>query len=297
MSEQCAGVCAVVVAYRPDFAVLTALIDAVVPQVGRLVVVDNDHSGIVARHGVSVLPQAGNIGLAAAFNVGIAYACEHGFDQVLLLDQDSEPTPDMVARLAQALETAGKTARVAAVGPCFQDIRESLHAPFVRFGFPFNKKIREHGDAPVACDFLISSGSLIPLASLEAIGVMDADLFIDNIDLEWSCRARAAGYELLGIGRARMHHRLGDSRRRLPLGVGHIVVHGPLRLYYMMRNRVLLYRMPHVPRVWVAQDLLRVPVKFFMFAVLVGPRLRNIRFMLAGLLDGARNRRQSRPPA
>ena len=96
----------------------------------------------------------------------------------------------------------------------------------------------------------------------------------------------AKGYALVGVCTTTMHHRLGHGRWRLPFGLGHIVVHDPIRLYYIMRNRLLLYRLPHTPAVWIAQDVPRVAVKFLLFSVLIRPRLRNIRFMLAGLRDG-----------
>jgi rhamnosyltransferase len=185
---------------------------------------------------------------------------------------------------------------VAAVGPRFHDMRERRAAPFVRIGFPFNRKLWCDGSTPtIACDFLISSGTLIPLAVFDRIGAMDAGLFIDNVDLEWSFRARARGYALHGVCAATMRHRLGDTRRVLPLGLGQVVVHGPLRLYYMMRNRVRLYRMAHTPRAWVAQDVPRVLVKLFLFGVLIGPRRRNLHCMLRGLVDGMRGRQGEAP--
>ncbi|EQD56214.1 rhamnosyltransferase [mine drainage metagenome] len=137
---------------------------------------------------------------------------------------------------------------------------------------------------------------LIPLAVIDAVGGMDAGLFIDNVDLEWSFRMRAASYVLLGVCDARMQHRLGDARRHVPGMPRGVVVHPPLRLYYMMRNRVLLYRLPHVPCVWVAQDVPRVLVKLFVVrGVLIGPRRRNLRCMLRGLWDGSRGRRGPAP--
>ena len=74
-------------------------------------------------------------------------------------------------------------------------------------------------------------------------------------------------------------------------GARQVVTHGPVRLYYIMRNRVLLYRLKQTPRAWIAQDVLRIPFKFVIFAVLVGPRARNTRMMLHGLADGLRGRR------
>jgi rhamnosyltransferase len=286
-------VCAVVVTYRPDRAAVSALLQAIAPQVGATVVVSNgdstDASSDSFRGAAEVLRQQKNIGLAAAQNVGIAWAREHGFRFVLLLDQDSMPGEGMVAALLGGLSRPGEKPGVAAVGSRFQDLRDGRDAPFVRIGFPLNQKLWcEQEGQSVDCDFLISSGTLIPLAVLDDVGLMDAGLFIDNIDLEWSFRARAKGYVLHGICTATMHHRLGDSRRPLPLGLGQVVVHGPARLYYMMRNRLRLYHLPHTPNAWIAQDVPRVLVKLFLFGVLIGPRLRNLRFMLRGLWDGLR---------
>lgn len=297
-------VCAVIVSYQPELAALSALLDAVTPQVGAVVLIDNVSDGVwqqamgekIAARGGALLSQTHNRGLAAAQNIGIDWARSAGFRQVLLLDQDSEPERGMVASLLAALQTLSVEHPVAAVGPRFHDRREHRDAPFVRLGFPLNRKMWcENAVKTIACDFLISSGTLIPIEVLDRIGKMEAGLFIDNVDLEWSFRARAHGYMLYGVCDATMQHRLGDSRRRLPFGAGLVVVHGPLRLYYMMRNRLLLYRMPHTPRVWIAQDLPRVLVKLFLFGAMIGPRARNLRCMLRGLWDGLRGRRGTCP--
>ena len=297
-------VCAVVVSYHPDPAAICGLIDTVATQVGAVVLVDNASGGqwqsalgaALSGRGGELLVQPRNMGLAAAQNLGIDWARTHGYTYVLLLDQDSQPGEGMVASLLQALHALSAAGQVAAVGPRFQDLREHRDAPFVRMRFPLNRKMWcEHPAQTIACDFLISSGTLIPLAVLDRVGPMDAGLFIDNVDLEWGFRAQAQGYTLHGVCAATMHHRLGDARRTLPFGLGQVVVHGPVRLYYMMRNRVLLYRLPHTPRVWIAQDVPRVLAKLLLFSVLIGPRWRNLHCMLRGLVDGMRGRRGASP--
>lgn len=290
-------VCAVVVTYHPDLPLLSELLAALCPQVGAVIVVDNTGgridglTGMVEGAGGTLLAREGNLGLASAQNLGIGWAREHGFAQVLLSDQDSVPAPGMVAALQEAIAGLGTHTRIAAAGPVFRDLREDRQAPFVRIGFPFNRKLWcESSRRTIACDFLISSGTLIPLAVIDAVGPMNEGLFIDSVDLEWSFRARARGYTLHGVCAAAMHHHLGDARRSLPFGIGQIVVHGPQRLYYMMRNRLRLYGMPHTPRIWVAQDVPRMLVKFLLFGVFVGPRWRNLRYMARGVLDGIRGR-------
>jgi rhamnosyltransferase len=293
-------VCAVVVSFFPDIAILRRLMIATVPQVEAVVVVDNGTSDSAfdtfcsqpESEKVAIIRQPCNVGLAAAFNIGIEWARKRSFSHVLLLDQDSEPKEGMVENLAMALSVRSCGRRIAAAGPRFHDTQEDRYAPFVRIGFPFNRRIYCTGKTGlVDCDFLISSGVLIPLSVLDDVGGMDEGLFIDNVDLEWSFRARSRGYSLVGVEAASMNHRLGQSRCRMPFFPEPIVVHHPIRLYYIMRNRLLLYRLSHVPAVWIAQDIPRIAMKFLLFFLLIRPRFQNLLFMLKGLRDGLFGRR------
>ncbi|HEX5354484.1 MAG TPA: glycosyltransferase family 2 protein [Rhodanobacteraceae bacterium] len=289
-----AGVCAVVVTWQPDLAILGGLLSALVPQVANVVLVDNGTRDpglrdLCTEHSVAtVLELPENHGLAHALNVGMAHARGlPGTSHILLMDQDSVPEPGMVGALKAALDRKAAGGRVAAVGPCFRDSREASDAPFVRIRFPFNRKIRCNGACEtIRCDLLISSGCLIPLAVIDEVGGMDAALFIDNVDLDWCFRATAAGYELHGVCAARLRHNLGETRQHVPGVPRAIVVHPPRRLFYMMRNRLLLYRRAYTPTRWIAQDLPRLAVKFLLFALLVPPRRANLRCMLAGMRSG-----------
>lgn len=264
-------VCAVIVTYRPNQAKLCRLLGAIKSQVDQIEIIDNTEA---------------NIGLAAALNKGIALASSKGFSHVLLMDQDSLPGEGMVAALLAdeaTAKSAGKS--IAAVGPFMMDARNGRPYPFVKVGFPNNQKIIP--DDTVECDFIITSGCLISLAALRAIGPMNASLFIDNVDIEWCFRAKNRGYSILGSAKATMGHEIGDGFVKVPIfRKKQIQVHSPVRLYYIMRNRILLYSMPHVPRKWVAQDILRIPFKFAIFALLVPGKWNNARHMARGIWHG-----------
>lgn len=303
-SSRCVtGACAVLVTWQPDLATLAESLGALASQVGRVVLVDNGtpdpgFRAFCAEHPeVTLLALPENRGLAYALNAGIRYARGvPGVSHVLLMDQDSVPEPGMVGALKATLDRCGGDARVAAVGPRFRDTREAADAPFVGIRFPFNRKLRCDGSCEeIRCDFLISSGCLIPLAVLDDVGGMDDGLFVDNVDLDWCFRASAAGYALYGVCAARLRHRLGDTRRHVPGLPRGIVVHPPRRLFYMMRNRVLLYRRAYTPRRWIAQDLPRLVVKLLLFSLLVAPRRVNLRCMLAGLRAGIAGRAEPPP--
>ena len=303
-SARPSGVCAVVVTYYPDATLLAAQLDALQVQADGIVVVDNATPGdsvrtLCASHPhVELLSLTENIGLAAALNAGITRARETpGMAHVLLMDQDSVPEPGMVAALKTALDRQSQHTRVAAVGTRFLDPREGVDAPFVRIRFPVNRQLHCNGACDeLACDFLITSGSLIPFDVLDQLGDMDERLFIDNVDLEWCFRATSKGYALFGVCGARMLHHHGATRHRVPGVPRGVVVHTPRRLFYMMRNRVLLYRRAYTPRRWIAQDLPRLVVKFLLFALLIPPRRKNLRCMLAGLRSGIAGR-ATPPPA
>ncbi|MGN0862333.1 MAG: glycosyltransferase family 2 protein, partial [Stenotrophomonas koreensis] len=243
---------------------------------------------------LGVIYSASNLGVASAINQAAAHARGNGYKQLLVLDQDSLLADDMVVHLQHALSApgAGTGRPVAAVGPVFVDRRTGEVAPFVRIGPLLNRKLAVAPGEQVECDFLISSGTLVPLSVLERVGGMDESLFIDNVDLEWSFRARHQGYRLLGVGNARMVHAIGDRvypvtlfGRRLSFSL-----HGPVRLYYMTRNRLLLYVRPQTPWAWISQDIPRVVLKLAGMSLFVAPRWQNLRAMLHGMADALRGR-------
>lgn len=300
-SPRCVDVCAVVITYRPQLDVLRQVLDGVVPQVGRVIVFDNATGGAgepqfavflaeAESAGVVVVRSPTNVGLGAAMNRAADHARAEGFAYLLLLDQDSLLDPRMVSTLRTACVALSRDRPVAAVGPQFSDRRNGHVAPFVRNGFPLNRKLFGGPGQRVPCDFLISSGSLLPLDVLAQVGGMDERLFIDNVDMEWCFRAKHRGFGLFGICDARMRHSIGDTLRAAWLKPGGVMIHQPIRLYYIMRNRVLLYGREETPPVWIAQDLPRLLLKFFGTALFVAPRLDYLRMMLRGLADGIRGR-------
>lgn len=286
------GVCAVIVAYRPDIDTLCSSVELCKEQVEQIYIFSNG-DGVDSlsylrdiKNGVFVQASSCNIGLAAGLNRGIAFAKQSGFSYVLLLDQDSLPSLGMVSALLDAYVDLSKVHRVAAVGASAIDVRNGLGMPFVKIGFPVNKKQYALHGVHVPCDFLITSGSLIHLSVFNGVGDMDDGLFIDNVDLDWCFRASAKGFEFFGVGDAKMGHAIGDALISSRMQKGGFFVHKPIRLYYIMRNRVLLYRRKTTPMRWILQDLLRLPFKFFSMVLFHPPRFQYLRCMLAGLRDG-----------
>lgn len=276
---------------------MARLLTAVTPQVGRVVVVDNGSDVEVDSWlrenfpGVECLGLGRNYGIAYAQNRGIDWAVRQGtVSSVLLLDQDSEPEPGMVAALLAALRRLVDDGQpVACVGARYTDDRQQNPPPFLRLhGLRLERCPCLTPDSVLAVEYLIASGCLIPLSVLEQVGCMREDLFIDYVDIEWGLRAKRFGYQSFGVCGARMRHSLGSEP--IKFGERYIPLHSPLRHYYHFRNAVLLYREPWVPRNWKLVDGWRLLLKYGFYGIFAKPRLAHWRLMTLGICHGLRGK-------
>lgn len=291
-----AGVVAIVVSYEPDLEHLSKVLRAIASQTDHVVIVDNgsrkDVGGLVSALNdlrLHFLPLGKNLGIAAAHNAGIRWAKDRDSKYVLLMDQDSLPDAGMVASLRSAhesLENAGN--RVAAIGPRFRDSDSGRLADHVKFGKWRVERVSCSSDEQfINVDFLISSGSLIRVETLNAVGGMEEALFIDQVDTEWVLRARANGYLTWGHCGAVMTHSLGETRRRIWFGRWRDVpIHKPFRYYYIFRNSILLQRRDYPCQEWKRVDRVRL-LQLVSFILLFHPeRLKALRMVSRGLWSG-----------
>jgi rhamnosyltransferase len=282
---------AVIISFHPKLDQLNGLLAALSSQVQTIVLVDNSEPPISAADLAGKpdslrLIQAGrNLGVAWAINRGVQELIDSGHRYAVLFDQDSLPPDNLVETLRHQLEQLQSSGqRVAAIGPAIRERGSRKPAPFIRFRLPLNRRLYPSSGS-VSCDFLITSGKLIDLEQWDSIGPMREDWFIDNIDLEWSFRARRLGHELHGSCETELAHSIGQRQRLFkPLPWPCYRHHGPERLYTMMRNRVFLYR-AKAPKAWVIHDSLRATGKLVLFS-LIRPRRENLRAMLRGIRDG-----------
>lgn len=284
----------VIVTYHPDVKRLVDVLTILSGKVDSVFVVDNgssfsDESNVLLASfpNVSLISLFENTGIAFALNVGIQRARELNATHILLMDQDSLPRSDMISLMSAHLEVFKGEEPVAAIGPRFIDVNNGAISQHVHFEALRIGRIPCPEKTPyVPTDFLITSGSLIPLHVLDDVGPMDETLFIDHVDTEWCLRAKSKGYELLGDCEALMEHDLGEYRKRIWFfRWREVPVHKAFRYYYIFRNSVLLYRRKYIPWSWIRIDLIRL-IQIFGFTLLFGPdRLGKIAMMFRGVRD------------
>lgn len=294
-----ARICGVCVTHNPSRSVFEKVLDATIGQVAALVVVDNGSAQEVQEwlgrlsesRGFYLLPLKINLGIAVALNHGVEAAKKQCCDGVLLLDHDSVPSPDMVAKLLEAtveLQEAGH--RIGVVGPRCVDLSTGRTAPFVRLGWSgFKHQACADSMQLLRADLLITSGSLIRTKVLEDVGGMDEALFIDHVDTEWCLRARAAGYAHFGVCRALLTHSLGEGSRTVWWFRRRVVhLHSSVRLYYYVRNGILLMGKSVAPRSWKVAETIRTMSLIVFYLAVASPRMEYARMIVRGVLDGFR---------
>ena len=283
------SIVAIVVTYFPDLVVLKKQLDILRHQVAGVMIIDNGSAyessvwnTIKSIEHVDVCFFFNNKGIASAQNYGINKAKETGVEFILLMDQDSLPAVDMVERL---LLTFYEKENVAAVCPWFVDDRHNNTSPFASVrGLRLHRHNCLSGSREVSIDYLVSSGSLIPMSVFTDVGLMREEFFIDYIDTEWGLRAKMVGLDIYGVFSAKMQHHLGEQP--LFLFGRKIPIHAPTRFYYQFRNAILLYQEDWVPLNWKFVDACRLSLKFIFFSICVQHRLKYFQMMVKGIYHG-----------
>ena len=274
----------IIVAYEPDPDCLARLCVKLVEAGIDVVVVDNSESDVELTLPIvrRVVRLGFNAGIAAAQNVGVDHAHGLGADAVVFFDQDSRPSGGALEELQRGLRSgvAPVVAPVAIDGCTGRELPSVL---LDRHGC-VRKVFAREASEPVRADIVISSGTMVLLSVIDAIGRMDEGLFIDYVDIDWCLRCRMAGIEVRILPRAQMVHRIG--LREFRVGVIGAAVHSPQRTYYKARNCLLLARRNWVPAVYIVREAVSALVQVAMIIVVESNRWSHLRAYLMGIRHG-----------
>jgi GT2 family glycosyltransferase len=240
---------------------------------------------------VELLENGRNLGYSGGNNVGIRHALDHGARWVALLNNDAEIAPDAIDAFERAAADRPR-AGILSGKILFQEPRDLVWFAGQRFNSLLGYSGRPRGyrkrDGPryagiVPTDRAAGALMAISREAIDAVGLLDEELFAYVEDVDWSLRVRAAGFEVLVAPGARAWHGVGASTGG-EYGSTHI-------LYYGVRNTVVVcerYR----PLGRVGSGLRRATI-LLSYLGLVPPR-RPWRRSLGAILDGFRDARAGR---
>lgn len=218
------SVAAIVVLYNSDRLVLEN-IATYINQVDKLYMVDNsDYQNIELIDYIQLNDKIeyhwlnGNLGIAAALNVGVELSEKAGYDYVLMMDDDSQLLEGTVDSMLSYLTDSRYKVTIGLIATQADANRYSPLAQSVWH--------------------CITSGSLLSLEVYQTCGPFMESLFIDGVDHEYCYRLKQFKFDIVILNYLLMPHRMGTPEKLEVFGKALYTwsSHSPVRNYYLIRN-------------------------------------------------------------
>ncbi len=240
-------------------------------------------AALAGRSGVEVLALPGNRGFAGAVNAGLAAAFARGAASVLVLNDDAEVAPDLLATLASVTDA---DPGVGIVAPRVVDATsgrevsrgERVWLPLVCLPRTW-LRVRGTGTTPYAVRSVLGVAFLVTRACWDRLGGLEESFFAYYEEVDYCLRAGAAGLRVMVAPATTVRH---DGFRGFAGGFT------PLAAYLKARNLPLLVRRHGGVLAWIVF----VPTYAAMLAAsalayaLRGEAARVVPAIARGLVDG-----------
>ncbi len=238
---------------------------------------------------VRILVNPANLGFAGGNNVGLATAFADGADAALVLNNDTTLEPDALDHLAEAARNA-PTAGI--LNPVILFAAPPHRVWFA--GATVNRwtgqsyhtgyNQRYEAIAPAVAPIARATGCamLITRACFERVGGFEEALFMYWEDVEYSLRARAAGFSVLLVPAAVVYHHIAVSTGGAK---------SQDAIYYAVRNSlVTMDRMcPLIPLAMIGRRV-RIILTMVYFVTKPPAAPKRLRDMMQGYWDARRRR-------
>lgn len=290
----------VIVTYNPDQNRLNQALSSLLQNNLEIIIVDNSINSEKTKSvlnnfhnntNLSLVPLYKNYGIAYAQNVGIELALKGNPSFILLSDQDTTYDNNYLDRLLnEYYDIFLQDNSIGAIGPCYLDENKPEKKPFfVQYN---NGKLTQiaNSSGTIPVSQLIASGTLISTNALRKVGMMNSDLFIDWVDMEWCWRAIRSGFSIYGTFNVKINHQLGDNSKKI--GKKTITIHSPFRNYFIVRNGIhLALRGPLLDKKKHMWHLLKnISLFYFGMLYLSENKWQDFKHMSKGIYNGLRGK-------
>jgi len=213
-----------VVIYNPDQTVFNNILTHINFS-DELLIVDNSENtttfpdSILINPKITIIENGTNLGIARALNIGAKIALEKGYKWMLTMDQDSSFESSAAAEYFTYFQNSSK---------------ETLGILS-----PSQLKNQIITDEPL---IVMTSGNIINLQCYQMVGGFNDSLFIDEVDHDYCLKVLSNNFNIKQVG-IKMNHTLGNYRVFSFLNKKLIIsVHSPIRLYYIVRNNLYMFK-------------------------------------------------------
>lgn len=276
----------VVTLYHPD-ADVASNIETYINSLDCLFVINNGGGEPVIEtlkknhHNLEILDEKENMGIAYPLNQALAL-CRNKYDFLLTMDQDSAfYNNDIKKYFGQIPEFDWKHAL--GIGPKLIR-RNEVADDYETVSWEESERV-------------ITSGNIIKVSNAIDIGGYNEDLFIDEVDYDFCYRGIEHGLKMyLCTGGIHLRHSIGNTKKVSFLGFKfNTMNHGPVRKYYIIRNRLYVYKRFHNSPVLDHKLLRKVYIisnfKYIIKIILAeDDKVKKLQYCALGAFDFCRHR-------
>lgn len=163
-----------------------------------------------------------NKGIAVRLNQASHMAIASGFEWLLTMDQDSYFNEKDIYSYLECISADINKSKVSMYGIEYIENNSAVKTC-----------------TPVEVEQMITSGSMLNLATFTIAGGFDEALFIDEVDLDYCYNSIIKGFKIIQFKNIFLHHTLGKVSHHKSLKNLQLTprtLHSPIRVYYMIRN-------------------------------------------------------------
>lgn len=265
----------IVVTYYPDIDETRNNIMQYIADVDCLIIWENTPEADLKKHRILLSQYADKIiymgtgkneYIAYPLNRAVEYGQQNGFTHILTMDQDSCFENGHFEKFKQiACEN-----------------QDSLSI----FGSNPNYRTEFNDDLPIQQETLITSGNVINLKLFDTIGLYREDYKIDCVDYEFCYRANRKGFHCFMIGSILLKQKFGNTvKTKMSFFTSN---YPPMRLYFMARNNILLYR--EYPEYGFGKIKTYIIKPFFKIILSEKKKMTKIKSLFRGFIDGVKTK-------
>jgi GT2 family glycosyltransferase len=263
-------------------------------------VVDNGSEdgtqGIVKRDfpWVTLIENGENLGFCKGNNVGLQQLLEREFDYILLLNSDTKVLPGLIRELVDVMRSDPKIGIAGAKNLLMENPAYTWGKyGKVTWGPMLVKTIDRYApdrnlqEPPKDVEWIICNGCMMSREALVKVGLFDETFWQCNEDVDWSYRARKAGFRVVYVDRAAILHKggsSGDLNRKWIFSYGYFI--GRNAFTFAHKHGNLLQKIKLFILVWVG---VLGRIAFFTLDNAKNATLGQ-RYFVRGVLDGMRGR-------
>lgn len=267
----------------------------------HVIVVDNGSEDgtvdVVKRNfpWVTLIENGENLGFCRGNNVGLRYIAEKPeYDYVFLLNSDTKVLPDVLKELVTVMRSDPRIA-IAGAKNLLLENPDYVWGKYgkVTWGPMLVKTIDRFArdkpeiEPPKDVDWVICNGCLVSREALQTVGPFDEEFWQCNEDVDWSYRARKAGFRIVYVDRAAILHKggsSGDIGRKWVFSYGYFI--GRNAFTFARKHANPLQKLKLFTMVWLG---VLGRIAFFALDNTKNATLGQ-RFFVRGILDGMRGR-------